>query len=81
MSSRQGSKSRVQRRPAETDLGFAWGWANGLLLGLGIAFLAMGYVALSKGSTTMAPVLLVLGYLGFIPASILWRGRRAGSGE
>jgi len=78
---KQGPRTRVQRRPAETDLGFAWNRMNSLLLGLGIAVLAAGYVALSKGSTTLAPVLLVLGYLGFIPASILWRGRRASSGE
>ena len=81
MSGKQGSKTRVQRRPAETDLGFAWGRVNGLLLAAGIALLAVGYVALSRGSTTLAPVLLVLGYLGFIPASILWRGRRTNSGE
>jgi hypothetical protein len=78
---RQGSKARVQRRPAETDLGFAWGRVNSLLLGLGIAVLVAGYMALSRGSTTLAPILLVLGYLGLIPASILWRGRRASSGE
>lgn len=81
MSTRQTAKTRVQRRPAETDLGFAWGRMNGLLLGVGIALLAVGYMALSRGSTTLAPVLLVLGYLGFIPASILWRGRRSSSGE
>ena len=81
MSSRQGSKTRVLRRPAETDLGFAWGVANGLLLAVGVAVLVAGYVALSRGSMTLAPILLVLGYLVFIPASILWRGRRAESGE
>lgn len=81
MSSRQGSKMKVQRRPAETDLGFAWGPSNGLLLAVGVVVLTAGYVALSRGSMTLAPILLVLGYLVFIPASILWRGRRAESGE
>ena len=78
---RQFAKSRAQRRPAETDLGFSWGMANGVLLGLGVAVLAAGYLALARGSTTLAPLLLVLGYLGLIPASIVLRGRNQGSGE
>jgi hypothetical protein len=81
MSSRQVTKTRVPRRPAETDLGFAWGATNGVLLAVGVVVLVAGYVALSRGSMTLAPILLVLGYLVFIPASILWRGRRAESGE
>jgi drug/metabolite transporter (DMT)-like permease len=79
--SRLSAKSKAQRRPAEADLGFSWGPVNGVLLGLGVAVLATGYVALAKGSTTLAPVLLVLGYLGLIPASIVLRGRNQGSGE
>jgi len=71
----------VQRRPAETDLGFSWGPLNGALLGLGVVDLAIGYFALAKGSLTLAPVLLVLGYLVLIPASIVFRGRNQGSGE
>jgi len=78
---RQPTRSRVQRRPAETDLGFSWGPLNGALLGLGVVDLAIGYFALAKGSMTLAPVLLVLGYLGLIPASIVLRGGSRGSGE
>ena len=65
----------------ETDLGFYWGLMNSVLLTLGIVVLTVGYTALSKGSTTLAPVLLVLGYCGLIPASLLWRGRKDASGE
>ena len=79
--SRPSAKAKAQRRPVETDLGFSWGMANSVLLGLGVAVLAVGYLALAKGSTTLAPVLLVLGYLGLIPASIVLRGRNQGSGE
>jgi hypothetical protein len=80
-SSKPTVRARSQRRPVETDLGFNWGPRNNLLLGLGVAVLALGYVALSKGSITLAPVLLVLGYCGFIPAALLLRGRSPGSGE
>lgn len=74
-------RPRTPRRPVETDLGFAWGVANSLLLGLGVAALVAGYLALARGSTTLAPILLVGGYCGFIPASLLWRGRGEESGE
>ncbi len=75
------AKGRGLRRPTEVDLGFSWGLANSLLLGLGVGVLVAGYVALSRGSTTLAPVLLVLGYCGLIPASLLVRGPASGTGE
>lgn len=75
------TRPRSLRKPVEADLGFNWGRTNTLLLGLGVVSLAAGYVALSRGSTTLAPVLLVLGYCGLIPASLLvGRGSR-GAGE
>jgi hypothetical protein len=76
-----GARSRASRKTAETDLGFSWGYGNTLLLGLGVAVLVAGYVALSKGDITLAPVLLVSGYCCLIPASLLLRGRNQGSGE
>jgi hypothetical protein len=63
------------------DLGFDWGTLNSLLLALGVAIIATGYVTLSKGSVTLAPILLVLGYCVLIPASLLIRGRKSASGE
>jgi hypothetical protein len=74
-------KPRQQRKPAEADLGFNWGLANSLLLGAALAVLVAGYLALARGSVTLAPVLLVLGYCGLIPAALLVRGRARGSGE
>jgi hypothetical protein len=71
----------ARKQAVETDLGFNWGTLNTLLLGAGLAVLAAGYWALSRGSITLAPVLLVLGYCGLIPASLLVRGRNSGSGE
>jgi hypothetical protein len=75
------TRPRSLRKPVEADLGFSWGFRNNVLLGLGLAALAAGYVALSRGSTTVAPVLLVVGYCVFIPASLLIRDRTQGSGE
>ena len=65
----------------EVDLGFRWGPANSVLLLAGVALLVGGYLSLSRGSITMAPVLLVTGYCVFIPASLLVRGGGSASGE
>ena len=75
------ARSRALKKSAETDLGFNWGFLNNLLLGLAVGVLVVGYLALSRGSITLAQVLLVLGYVVLIPASLVLRGRRRGSGE
>ena len=74
-------RPRAARGPVETDLGFRWGQANSVLLGLGVAALVAGYLALARGSITLAPILLVGGYCVLIPAALLWRGRGSGTGE
>jgi len=74
-------KTRAARGPVETDLGFRWGLANSVLLGLGVAALVAGYIALASGSTTLAPILLVGGYCGLIPAALLWRVQGSDAGE
>jgi hypothetical protein len=63
------------------ELGFDWGTLTSLLLALGVAIIATGYVILSRGSVTLSPILLVLGYCVLIPASLLIRGRKSASGE
>ena len=74
-------RPRTPRRPPETDIGFSWGTTNTVLLGLGVAALVAGYLALARGSITLAPILLVSGYCGLIPASLLWRKRGVETGE
>lgn len=44
---------------------------NWILLGAGIVLIIAGYVLLSQGSITMAPILLVAGYCVLIPIAIL----------
>ena len=65
----------------EVDLGFRWGLANTLMLVGGIALLVAGYVSLSRGSITLAPLLLVTGYCVLIPASLLVRVGGSEEGE
>ncbi len=43
---------------------------NYVLLAAGLVSLVLGYWLLSRGSTTTAPVLLVLGYCVFLPLGL-----------
>jgi hypothetical protein len=43
---------------------------NYIVLGAALVSLALGYWLLSRGSTTLAPVLLVLGYCVLIPVGL-----------
>ena len=74
-------RSRSQRRPAESDLGFNWGGVNTAFLTLGLVLILAGYFALSKGSITLAPLLLVAGYVVVVPAALVLLRKEKSSGE
>jgi hypothetical protein len=60
------------RKPVErSEVELPFGRKNYILFGLGAAAILGGYVALSSGSITLAPILLLLGYLVLIPWGIL----------
>jgi hypothetical protein len=59
-------------RPAEApNVEIPFGKKNYLIFGLAAIVILAGYIALSKGSITLAPILLLLGYLVLIPMGIL----------
>ena len=72
------TRPRSLKKPIETDLGFSWGVPNTVLMALGFVALLAGYVSLARGSTTLAPLLLVGGYCVLIPVSLVVRGRKSG---
>jgi len=47
-----------------------FGPGNWLFLAAAVAALATGYLLLHQGSTTAAPILLVLGYCVFFPVGL-----------
>ena len=47
-----------------------FGRKNFMALGAAALSLALGYRLLSRGSTTVAPILLVLGYCVFFPVGL-----------
>ena len=70
---KKGEKRRQvqKKKPAEGSL--VLGKRNVWLMMIGIVVILLGYLLLGRGSTSFAPLLLVLGYCVIVPLSImLW---------
>ena len=76
-----GRKRGSKKQPAPHELGFIWGPLNWTLLSAGVAAIAVGFWTLARGSMTLAPVMLVLGFCVLVPASVLARAKTQPSGE
>ncbi len=76
-------KKPARRRPTAAHAGerpagtaptrptLAFSRANGILLGAAGLVVIVGYALLARGSTVVAPVLLVLGYCVLLPVGIV----------
>lgn len=53
-----------------------FGKKNLLWFGIALLVIVVGYLLLGYGSTTLAPILLVLGYCVLIPVAILINGEK-----
>ena len=63
------TKAKVEKTKEKAALPFTkrnWTW-----LGIGLLVIVVGYIALARGSITLAPILLVAGYCILIPIAIL----------
>ena len=58
-----------------------FGPRNYVLLIAAVISLVLGYWLLSRGSTGVAPILLVLGYCVLFPLGLAWSPSAAGTGE
>jgi len=67
----------VKKEKKTTDEGFEWpfGPRNYILFAVGLLVIVVGYISLSAGSITLAPILLVMGYCVLIPISIIIKGK------
>jgi len=67
----------VKKEKKTAQEGFEWpfGPRNYILFGIGLFVIVAGYISLSAGSITLAPILLVLGYCVLIPISIIIKGK------
>ncbi len=63
--------AKAARPAARTEDGLAFGRRNYILFGVGIFFILLGYLLLSRNSITLAPILLVAGYCVILPLAIV----------
>ena len=75
---RRGRKAAGPKPSQDPIPEIPFGRKNYMIFALAGAVIIAGYVALSRGSITLAPILLLTGYLVLIPWGILARERRGG---
>jgi hypothetical protein len=68
---RKGRKGAGLRSDGSSGVDLPFGRKNYILFGLAAIVILAGYIALSRGSITLAPILLLTGYLILIPWGIL----------
>ena len=82
----QSLKSKKHRKD-QSHLHFAMTSKNYLIMGLGIALIVLGYFFMSENSvdgflpTTVAPVLLIIGYCVIVPVGILYKDKNVNYAE
>jgi hypothetical protein len=64
-------KERKQKSVVVKDLPIHFTKKNYIGFALGIVTIILGFISLSQGSITLAPILLVMGYCVIIPVAIL----------
>jgi hypothetical protein len=60
---------KAPKKPERPQI--ALGKKNYIVLGVGLVTIVAGFISLSGGSITLAPLLLVVGYCGLIPLGLL----------
>jgi phosphatidylglycerophosphate synthase len=75
---RKGDKRRQVQKKKPKEGSLELGKRNVLLMMAGIAVILIGYFLLGRGSISVAPLLLVIGYCVIVPLSIMLWLRRPG---
>lgn len=71
------SSGRATAQLARAPEKWPFGRKNYILFGVALAVIVVGFVALSQGSTSLAPILLVAGYCVLVPWAILAKEKQA----
>jgi len=69
-------KEKPKKVPPKPKVELPFGRRNYTWFGIGILAIVVGYIFLSMGSLTLAPILLVAGYCVIIPISIIISGEK-----
>jgi hypothetical protein len=70
---RVAEKKSLVRMPA---FGIGFTSANKKLFIISLLVIIAGFVFLSRGSITLAPILLVLGYCVLVPLAVIYKSKR-----
>lgn len=65
------SKEPAGKKAKAATVRIRWARRNRILLGSGLGAVVVGYLLLSQGDVTAAPVLLVAGYCVLIPLAFI----------
>jgi len=68
---RRARRGPGPKQPERPSAEIPFGRKNYIIFALAAAVILAGYVALSRGSITLAPILLLSGYLVLVPWGIL----------
>ncbi len=80
-------KREAQRRRAVREQALPLGKENFQIIGVGLAVIVVGYLAMVTGSVegflplVVSPILLVLGYCVIVPFGILYRKKERAAAE
>ncbi len=69
------TKPKKKEEAIQEEVKWPFGPRNYLFFGLAMLSIIIGYVALGKGSITLAPILLVLGYCVLVPIALIIKGK------
>ena len=65
------AKPKKQDEIAQDEFKWPFGKKNYIVFGLALVTIILGYIALGKGSITLAPILLVVGYCILVPVALI----------
>jgi hypothetical protein len=69
------AKTKKPAKENQDQVKWPFGKRNYLVFALALVVIVIGYIMLGKGSITLAPILLVLGYCILIPIALIIRDR------
>ena len=72
---------KAKRQSSNGECEWSFGRKNYILFGIALAVIILGYISLSQGSITLAPILLIIGYCVLIPIAIMLKVPTASTTE
>jgi len=69
------TKAKKKEEVTEEAVKWPFGPRNYMVFGAAMASIILGYISLGKGSITLAPILLVLGYCVLVPIALIIKGK------